>query len=655
MRQHKISILLLILLYPFLLSAQMPGKLLVVGGGSENYNSWSDAPYGWAVQQAPNKRVAIIGTETSPTSWLPTYFVARGASFAKNFPVATQAAANTQAIYDSLVTYDMIFLRGGNQANYYNRYRNTLLQQAVEVVFNRGGVVGGTSAGLHILSKVVYTALNGSVYSDEALANPHNQYMTLSDNFFQFLPGVVFDSHVAERGRFGRTLGFVAKWKLDQNQDILGIGVDDKTALCIDQNLNATVYGTGAASIYRSGEGNQFSLGGTKLLANNVLVSQMIHGCSFNMATLEMSGLTQLVPPRSDGTLPASRIWLSATEALNKNQQMLSMLGETGNPSDTILIITTGSESNVATYANWLIANGKPTAVLIASAASGNSLSWQAKIGRTNKFLVAAATYQPLMDFMITPVGQALHNRLFAFGSAVAFVGGNSRFAGRTFMLNYDQTYASYDGLIDLKPGLGLLRSAIVMPNTFTGSPVTDVENTATAVPYAMVRDSLQFGIWLHDDAVAHFRPNGTQFEMTAYGNFPTIIIENRGTSSARTTQSAVSSGLPRGVAGFNQFHLSLIDQSTIKTLDTYSGLPDDKLQLTLRITPNPSSNFIMLEGLDQSTYRLRIFNSSGLLVYMGDINPSQQIDISGLRRGLYVLSLQPEKGKGMVSKFVKQ
>lgn len=391
MRQHKISLLLLILIYPFLLGAQMPGKLLVVGGGSENYNSWSDAPYAWAVQQAPNKRVAIIGTETSPTSWLPTYFVARGASFAKNFPVATQAAANTQALYDSLVTYDMIFFRGGNQANYYNRYRNTLLQQAVEVVFNRGGVVGGTSAGLHILSKIVYTATNGSVYPDEALANPHNQYMTLSDNFFQFLPGVVFDSHVAERGRFGRTLGFVAKWKFDHNQDIIGIGVDDKTAVCIDQSLNATVYGTGAANIYRSGEGNQFSLGGTKLLASNVLVSQMIHGCTFNIATAEMNGLTQNVQPRNDGQLPASHIWLSATEALNKNQQMLTMLGQSGNPADTIIIITTLNENNVSTYANWLNSNGKPTTVLLASATNGNSLSWQAKVGRTNKFLFAAA------------------------------------------------------------------------------------------------------------------------------------------------------------------------------------------------------------------------------------------------------------------------
>ncbi|MBK9292249.1 MAG: T9SS type A sorting domain-containing protein [Bacteroidetes bacterium] len=654
MRQHKIALLLLFL--PWLVVAQMPGKLLVVGGGSENYNSWSDAPYAWAVQQAPNKRVAIIGTETNPSSWLPTYFVARGAVFAKNFPVATQAAANTQALYDSLSTYDMIFFRGGNQANYYNRYRNTLLQQAVEVVFNRGGVVGGTSAGLHILSKVVYTAVNGTVYPDEALANPHNQYMTLSDNFFQFLPGVVFDSHVAERGRFARTLAFVAKWKFDQNLDIVGIGVDDKTAVCIDQNLNATVYGTGAAGIYRSGPGNQFSLGGTKLLASNVLVSQMIHGCTFNIGSMEMNGLTQMVPPRSDGTLPASHIWLSATETLSKNQLMLSQLGQHGNPGDTIVVVTTGTESSVSVYVNWLTTNGKPTSVLVASAANGNNAGWLAKAGRSNKFLFAACSYQPLMDFMVTPVGQVLRSRLLALGSAVAFVGGNSRYAGRTLLLNYEQAYASYDGLMDFRPGLGLLRSAIVMPNTFTGSPTTDVENTATGVPYAMVRDSLQYGFWLHDDAIAHFRPNGAQFELTAFGNFPLIVAENPGTTAALTTQSAVSSGLPRGVAGFSQFHFSLMDQSTTKIIDTYASLTDNtRTSARLWISPNPSTSFIRFEGLEAGSYLLRIYSMNGTLIKSEKISTNRPFDISSLKKGLYLVSLQADQGQTSTTKFLKQ
>ncbi len=58
-----------------------------------------------------------------------------------------------------------------------------------------GGVIGGTSAGLHILSEVLFTAQNGTVYPEEALEDPFNQYMTLEDDFLNLMPGLIFDSH----------------------------------------------------------------------------------------------------------------------------------------------------------------------------------------------------------------------------------------------------------------------------------------------------------------------------------------------------------------------------------------------------------------------------------------------------------------------------
>jgi amino acid permease len=36
------------------------GKLVVVGGGGESEGGWSDAPYTWGINEANNKRVAVI-------------------------------------------------------------------------------------------------------------------------------------------------------------------------------------------------------------------------------------------------------------------------------------------------------------------------------------------------------------------------------------------------------------------------------------------------------------------------------------------------------------------------------------------------------------------------------------------------------------------
>lgn len=655
MRQHKkIFGIILLVLHLGLSGQTLPGKLLVVGGGSETSNGWSDAPYGWAVNQAANKRVAIIGTDNNPSSWLPGYFVQLGAVFAKNFPVPTMAVANQQATYDSLITYDMIFFRGGNQANYYNRYRNTLLQQATEVVFNRGGVIGGTSAGLHILSKVVYTALNGTVYPEEALENPHNEYMTLSDNFLPFLPGLVFDSHVAERARFGRILGFLGKWHFDRNEAILGIGVDDKTAICIDQAMNATVYGTGAASIYKAADDNVFSIGGTKLLASSIEYSQMIHGCSFNIHTLEMSGLNQQLNPVIKGNLPLGELWLSAGDALNKNQGMLTLFSLSANSGDTILIVTTGNSAQATQIQNWLNTSNFKSALLNASATSGNDPSTLQRINRTNKFLFAGANYQTLMDFLsASPAGAALTTKLYASTSSVAFIGGNSRFAGRSLLQNYEQAFAGYDGLFDFKPGIGLLRSGIVMPNTF--SSTVDVENTATGLPYGMIRDSLKYGIWLHDDNFVVFRPFGNGYDMASFGNFPVILLESEGTTAALTTQSAVSSGKPRGIAGFNKLKISLLDNSTVRTIDYFTSTTEFQQTIPVQIFPNPAYDRLYFNGLDGGNFSIFLFDLAGRqLMKLPLIN--SQADISTLKPGVYLLQIRDLNGRiTAIQKLIKR
>ena len=137
------------------------GRLLIVGGGSEKNgtNSLSTPPYRWAVE---GKRVAIIGTETGS---LAPYMTSQcGAAFAKEFAIATRDSADSQITYDTLLTYQVIFFRGGDQWEYYNLYRATKLQDAVNYIFDNGGCIGGTSAGMHILSSIAFTAENGTVH-----------------------------------------------------------------------------------------------------------------------------------------------------------------------------------------------------------------------------------------------------------------------------------------------------------------------------------------------------------------------------------------------------------------------------------------------------------------------------------------------------------
>src|SRR5690606_14385596 len=131
---------------------------------------------------------------------------------------------------------------------YYNNYKDTKTTQAVVDKFQEGGVIAGTSAGMAILSGVVFTAENGSVYPDEALQDFTDTGITLADDFLPLFPGYLFDSHFTERGRIGRLLPFMGNWYINRGKKITGIGVDDRTAICIDENKNGYVFGTGSVS-----------------------------------------------------------------------------------------------------------------------------------------------------------------------------------------------------------------------------------------------------------------------------------------------------------------------------------------------------------------------------------------------------------------------
>ena len=59
-----------------------------------------------------------------------------------------------------------------------------------------------------------------------------------------FISGVLIDQHFAERGRIGRLLGAVA-----QNPRIVGLGIDENTAIVVERQRSFQVIGDGAVYV----------------------------------------------------------------------------------------------------------------------------------------------------------------------------------------------------------------------------------------------------------------------------------------------------------------------------------------------------------------------------------------------------------------------
>jgi cyanophycinase-like exopeptidase len=139
----------------------------------------------------------------------------------------------------------IVFFAGGDQADYVI-WKGTPLQSAVQGVYDRGGVVGGTSAGAAILGRYVFDAVaEGDLQTttDNAVHDPYERRISFTYGFLRFAPlhDTITDTHFVTRNRFGREAVFIARQIADglvekQPAVAYGLGVNEASAVAIDKN-----------------------------------------------------------------------------------------------------------------------------------------------------------------------------------------------------------------------------------------------------------------------------------------------------------------------------------------------------------------------------------------------------------------------------------
>ena len=158
-----------------------------------------------------------------------------------------------------------VFFAGGDQANYVI-WKGTTIQTAVQHLYERGGVVGGTSAGEAILGQYVFNAVaegNRNTTTDNAVHNPYERRISFTYGFLRFpaLGDAITDQHFVTRNRFGRTAVFMARQIADGKVQrrpplVLGVAVDEASGIVVDK------HGVGTLLLQRKGGSAFFIRGG---------------------------------------------------------------------------------------------------------------------------------------------------------------------------------------------------------------------------------------------------------------------------------------------------------------------------------------------------------------------------------------------------------
>lgn len=268
-------------------TAPTPGEpqlgLMLMGGGD-----WVDEAFAWLAEKAGHGHIVILRASGGGDLQDKLYNEIGGVASVQTLVFDSREPASDPAVLDIVRKADGIFLAGGDQARYLRFWKGTPLNQALDAHVRAGRPIGGTSAGLAVLGSHSYGALDGgSITSAQALQSPLAEAVTIDSGFLDlpFLGDVITDSHFANRDRLGRLLAFIAKsGHVRGRHGMVGIGVDENTALCIDGDGIGTLYtGSGGyAWLVKPDGAPEVARHDTPLTYRNVPVTGIGAGSRFN-------------------------------------------------------------------------------------------------------------------------------------------------------------------------------------------------------------------------------------------------------------------------------------------------------------------------------------------------------------------------------------
>ncbi len=643
---------LLIILISFLSLQAQNGKLLIIGGGSENITSttsWNYEAFNWAVDQSSNKKVALLHYSTTSSSSFENYFVNYcGASDVKSFAVTT-SDANNAALINEISEYDVFYFRGGDQYYYYSDWKGTLMEDAIHRKFDEGGVLCGTSAGLAILSGVTYNAENNSAYSDVVIKDFNDVSITLRNDFLEVMPGFIFDSHFTERGRMGRLIAFMANWKNNQGEDLVGIGVDEITALAIEPDGNATAYGAGTVNIFRIPEGKEF-YSGPEVSIDSLKVTSLIHGKSIDLNTFQVSGYTNSTAPENIKQDSPHKIYASGIELLGyANVDLLEEFVNDYNSNERIIIFTGSDLTQANSFKDKLQdLNASEVNIYRADFSTHNDQELANAISSSRKFLFLANNTYDFTSLFLNTSGvaadslkSALKNRKLVLG----FIGDNARFCGAKIIGNY----LSSDANASISEGMNLIKNTAIIPKTFErGNDITDLWNgTNSAIPYALVNEQLLHGIWLNVENYIVYQGEQDKAKITVRGNSPVMILTQNNSKGELVSQTYSGSGSPDKKGGYDHMYLSFLKDQEEYFLGDYestvTSVQEYPAKVYTRIYPNPVKDKLFIKS-QKDIQLVCIYNIIGTLKFRANyLYNEAEIDINrlNLTEGVYMVEVR--------------
>lgn len=246
------------------------GHLLIVGG-----NAKSDAIYKKFIELAggPEAPIVCIPTAGGQDSYDENAgsagtFRRLGALKVTVLHTSNKNEANSGEFVTPLLNAKGVWFGGGRQWRLVDSYKDTKTEEMFWKVLDRGGVIGGSSAGATIQGS--YLA-RGDTKNNQIMMGDHEEG-------FGFIKNIAIDQHVIARNRHFDMFDI-----LKNRPELLGISIDENTAIIVEGN-SFEVMGESYTIIY---DGSFWSREGSDLKTlpeSNKIFYFLRKGDKYNMA-----------------------------------------------------------------------------------------------------------------------------------------------------------------------------------------------------------------------------------------------------------------------------------------------------------------------------------------------------------------------------------
>jgi cyanophycinase len=206
------------------------GTLVIIGGGStantgivEKFIELAggrDAKFVIVPTAAGNRtadgKIKAYREENVVASWKK-----RGLSHVRMLHTHDPGVADTEEFVKPLKDADAVWFEGGRQWHIVDSYAKTLTYKEFHKVLERGGVIGGSSAGATIQGDYL---VRGAIAGPQIMMTPEKEH----EHGFGFLRKTAIDQHINTRQRWDDLIPVIKK-----HPDLLGIGLSEGTAIVV--------------------------------------------------------------------------------------------------------------------------------------------------------------------------------------------------------------------------------------------------------------------------------------------------------------------------------------------------------------------------------------------------------------------------------------